>query len=66
MAESWQFCVVCGVFMPPEQTVYEVRHFLDPVPPRGYACSERCARQAEEASKLRTYLAVDLFKKGLG
>ena len=43
MSEPRRRCVVCGVHLPPEQTVYEDRHFLDPIPPAGYACSERCA-----------------------
>jgi predicted nucleic acid-binding Zn ribbon protein len=66
MSDVWQHCLVCGVFMPPEQTVYEVRHFFDPVPPKGYACSERCARQAEEQSRMRSYLTIDLLNKGGG
>jgi predicted nucleic acid-binding Zn ribbon protein len=63
MSEPEQYCVVCGLFLSPEQSVYDVRVVLDPMPPQGYACSERCAREAENAGKLRSYLAFDLFTK---
>lgn len=64
MADPVESCLICGVPLDPAQTVYEVRHFFDPIPPSGYACSERCARTAEEASRLRSYLTFDLLSKG--
>ena len=64
MSESWQHCVVCGAYLPPEQTVYDVRVFLDPMPERGYACSARCAERAENDGKMRVYLTLDLLNKG--
>ena len=34
---------------------------MDPMPPNGYACSERCAREAARQSTLRSYLFIDLM-----
>jgi hypothetical protein len=57
------YCIICGVYLPIEQDVYDVRVFLDPMPARGVACSERCAEQAKRAGKIRSYLAFDLLGK---
>ena len=59
-------CVVCGAPIRPSQPAYDIRTFLDPVPPRGLACSQRCAQRAESESKMRAYLTIDAIKKGLG
>ena len=36
---------------------------FDPAPRRGFACSEPCARCAENESKMRAYLAIDLLNR---
>lgn len=54
-------CVVCGRVIGPEETIYEVPAFIDPMPPNGYGCSERCAREAARQSQLRSYLFIDLM-----
>lgn len=64
MSDQVDYCLVCGTPLDPRQTVWEVRHFFDPIPPKGYACSERCARQAEKQSRMRSYLTIDLLNKG--
>ena len=64
--EFTEQCVVCGGAIPPGVPNFDIRTFLDLVPPNGLACSERCARRAEHESKMRSYLAIDAIKKGLG
>ena len=61
MDEQLETCLICKAPLLPGRDVYEVRHFLDPVPPSGYACSERCAKRAEQESKMRSYVAIDLL-----
>lgn len=66
MSDGGDFCVVCGALIPPGADAYDIRTFLDPMPPQGLACSERCARKAESESKMRSYLAIDMIDKGFG
>lgn len=61
MSNEPRNCVVCGRAIGPEETIYEVPAFMDPMPPNGYACSERCAREAARQSQLRSYLFIDLM-----
>ena len=56
------YCVVCGSPIESAQNSYDIRTFLDPIPPQGLACSERCAREAESQSKMRAYLSIDMLK----
>ena len=66
MTDHLEYCVVCGGAIPPGAPAYDIRTFLDPMPPKGLACSEHCAQRAESESKMRTYLAIDAIKKGFG
>lgn len=66
MSEIIDYCVVCGAAITSDQAAYDIRSFLDPMPPQGLACSERCARRAEKESKMRSYLAIDMIDKGMG
>ena len=56
-------CIACGRAILPGAPVWQVRTTLDPAPRRGFACSEPCARRAENESKMRAYLAIDLLNK---
>jgi predicted nucleic acid-binding Zn ribbon protein len=66
MSPEIDFCVVCGSPIQPGQPAYDIRTLLDPMPPQGLACSERCAQRAESDSKMRAYLTIDAIKKGFG
>lgn len=46
-------CVTCHREISPGEPVYEIRTTLDPLPPRGVACSEGCQLQKENESKQR-------------
>lgn len=49
-------CITCHRDIAPGEAVYEIRTFLDPLPPGGVACSEQCRHKTEEESKLRALL----------
>ncbi len=49
-------CIACKRDIAPDEPTYEIRTFLDPLPPSGVACSERCQHKKEEESKLRAML----------
>jgi predicted nucleic acid-binding Zn ribbon protein len=66
MNEFTEQCVVCGGAIPPGAPAFDIRTFLDPMPPKGLACSKQCAQRAESESKMRTYLTIDAIKKGFG
>ncbi|MEI6270862.1 MAG: hypothetical protein WCP38_00710 [Chloroflexota bacterium] len=46
-------CMTCGNEIPDGAPIWEVKVFLDPRPPRGVACSTRCADKKRSESKLR-------------
>jgi len=49
-------CIACGQEIAPGAPTYAIETFLDPLPPRGVACSERCKESKENQSKLRAML----------
>lgn len=49
-------CANCHRDIAPDEPTYEIRTFLDPLPPGGVACSEACRKKCEEESKLRAML----------
>ncbi|MFM9128795.1 MAG: hypothetical protein ACKOPF_02925 [Candidatus Limnocylindrus sp.] len=46
-------CINCQRDIAPGEPVYEIETFLDPLPPRGVACSEQCKQRTEGESKQR-------------
>jgi predicted nucleic acid-binding Zn ribbon protein len=46
-------CITCQRDIAPDEQVYEIRTFLDPLPPGGVACSEQCQQRKEGESKQR-------------
>ena len=44
-------CITCKRDIAPGEPTYEIRTFLDPLPPGGVACSEKCQERKEDERK---------------
>jgi len=49
-------CMSCGTEIRDGEPTWEVKAYFDPNPPRGVACSSRCADKKRNESKLRAIL----------
>ena len=59
-------CITCQRDIAPDEQVYEIRTFLDPLPLGGVACSEQCQQQKENESKQRAMLFYQVMGNPFG
>jgi hypothetical protein len=59
-------CITCKRDIAPGEPTYEIRTFLDPLPPGGVACSEKCQERKEDESKQRAMLFYQVMGNPFG
>jgi hypothetical protein len=59
-------CITCKRDITPGEPTYEIRTFLDPLPPGGVACSEKCQERKEDESKQRAMLFYQVMGNPFG